>query len=89
MAKSTGDKWEIWNVGFQTPVFGMENTYSKDVKWMMISTKGGESDATAACKKYHPGCRVVCTLSRLEYATPGVADEVVKLALSRLEGGTQ
>ena len=63
------DKYEIWTVSYQTPKFGCEGEFNKDIVHMLVASYLGRDDATETCRRFHRGCRIICTLNRLEYAT--------------------
>lgn len=81
MKKTTG--WETFLVVYQTPAFGTDGLYSKELKRMLVSTQGGISDAKAACTKYHPGCRVVVAIDRLS-VLGGLETRLISEALDLL-----
>lgn len=74
---------EIYTVKYQIPKFGSENEYQDELKTMMVSTEGGPNDAKAACKQYHPGCRVVAVISRME-SLAGLETSKINKALETL-----
>ena len=83
MKKTTG--WETFLVAYQTPAFGTDGLYSKEIKRMLVSTQGGVNDAKAACMKYHPGCRVVVAIDRLS-VLGGLETELINKAVDKLGG---
>ena len=64
---NTKSKWELFIVTYQLPKFGSNGKEFDDQEWhLTVGTQGGSADASAACKQYHKGCKVLGVVSRLE-----------------------
>lgn len=67
MSETLSD-WEIFHVTYRLPKFGSDTEFQDETHEMMISTRGGRTDAKAACKQYHHGCKIEQVRSGLEVA---------------------
>ena len=64
---SSNGGFEIFTVKYRLPVFGTEGReFHPEMHEFMVSTRGGRKDAEAACKEYHPGCKIELVMTRME-----------------------
>ncbi|MBO4736052.1 MAG: hypothetical protein J5614_06615 [Paludibacteraceae bacterium] len=60
-------KQQLYHIGYKNLKFGTEDEYLPEVHEMKVVTAGGIKDAIAACKQYHPRCKIVQSLDHLAY----------------------
>jgi len=60
-------KWELFHIIYRTPKPGSDKEYNPEERMFKVLTAGGIDDAKEACKKYHPGCKIVKVMPHLYY----------------------